>query len=152
MGKKSGLILIVFVVALFVGSDAMAQRGTRWSGSGGWGPTGQYGRLYDQKTVETITGRVTGVERIAPMKGMSSGIHLLVKIEKETVVVHLGPSWYITNQDVKILPGDQVRVTGSKITLDGKPVLIAAEVQKGDEVLRLRDENGFPAWSGWRRR
>jgi hypothetical protein len=26
------------------------------------------------------------------------------------------------------------------------------EVKKGDEVLKLRDDNGFPVWSGWRRR
>ena len=23
---------------------------------------------------------------------------------------------------------------------------------QGDEILKLRDENGFPVWSGWRRR
>ena len=27
-----------------------------------------------------------------------------------------------------------------------------AEVKKGDEVLKIRDENGLPFWSGWRRR
>ena len=31
-------------------------------------------------------------------------------------------------------------------------VQIAGEVKKGDEILELRDDNGFPAWSGWRRR
>jgi hypothetical protein len=25
-------------------------------------------------------------------------------------------------------------------------------VKKGDEVLKLRDDSGFPVWSGWRRR
>jgi hypothetical protein len=25
------------------------------------------------------------------------------------------------------------------------------EVKKGDEVLKLRDDTGFPVWSGWRR-
>ena len=25
-------------------------------------------------------------------------------------------------------------------------------VKKGDEVLKIRDENGFPSWTGWRRR
>jgi hypothetical protein len=34
--------------------------------------------------------------------------------------------------------------------LDGKPALIAAEVKKGDEVMKLRDANGVPAWSGGR--
>jgi hypothetical protein len=52
---------------------------------------------------------------------------------------------------VKIEPKDKVEVTGSRITFDGKPAIIAAEVKKGDEALKLRDDNGFPVWSGWRR-
>jgi hypothetical protein len=66
--------------------------------------------------------------------------------------VHLGPAFYLENQDVKIEPKDKVEVKGSRVTFGGKPAIIAAEVKKGDEVLKLRDENGFPMWSGWRRR
>ncbi len=83
---------------------------------------------------------------------MSAGIHMNVKTDKETISVHLGPSWYLENQDLKIEPKDKVEVKGSKIMFDGKPAIIAAEVRKGDEVLRLRDDAGFPVWSGWRRR
>jgi len=43
-------------------------------------------------------------------------------------------------------------VKGSRFTLGGKPAIIAAEVKKGDEVLKLRDDAGFPMWIGWRRR
>lgn len=50
------------------------------------------------------------------------------------------------------MPGDKVEVTGSRITFQDKPAIIAAEVKKGDEILKLRDGNGFPAWAGWRRR
>jgi hypothetical protein len=39
---------------------------------------------------------------------------------------------------------------GSRITYEGKPAIIAAEVKKGDEVLRLRDEKGIPVWAGRR--
>jgi hypothetical protein len=38
------------------------------------------------------------------------------------------------------------------VTVSGKPAIIAAEVKKGDDLLRLRDEAGLPAWSAWRRR
>jgi hypothetical protein len=83
---------------------------------------------------------------------MSSGVHLLVKTPKETISVHLGPSWYLDNQETKIDPKDNVEVTGSRITFEGKPAIIAREVKKGDEVLKLRDEHGVPMWAGWRRR
>jgi hypothetical protein len=53
---------------------------------------------------------------------------------------------------VKIEPGDRVEITGSRVTVEGKPTIIAAEVRKGDEVLQLRDAAGVPVWAGWRKR
>jgi hypothetical protein len=53
---------------------------------------------------------------------------------------------------VKIEPKDTIEVKGSRTTVAGKPAIIAAEVKKGDELLKLRDESGFPVWAGWRRR
>ncbi len=65
------------------------------------------------------------------MKGMSYGVHLMVKTDRETIPVHLGPGWYIEIQDVKIAPKDMIEVKGSRITFDAKPALIATEVRKG---------------------
>ena len=110
------------------------------------------GRMYDPKTVETVKGEVVSVEKFTPAKGMSAGVHLLLKTGKETISVHLGPTWYLENQDAQVEPRDKIEITGSRLILDGKPVLIAAEVKKGDGVLKLRDENGVPMWAGWRKR
>jgi hypothetical protein len=141
------------IAILFAATGSLAQRGPgmMWRGSGGWGPGSQYNRMYDPKTVETITGEVTSVDSITPGKGMRGGVHMNVKTEKETISVHLGPSWFIENQDVKIEPKDKVEVKGAKITFAGKPTVIAAEVKKGDDVLKLRDDRGFPVWAGWKR-
>lgn len=139
------------LLGLLVTQQAIAQRGMQWRGSGGWGTGTAYGRMYDAKTVETIRGQVVSVERFTPMPGMYAGVHLMVKTEKETMSVHLGPEWYIERQDIKIEAKDSVEVKGSRVTFAGKPALIAAEVKKGDEVLVLRDQAGIPAWSGWRR-
>ena len=79
-------------------------------------------------------------------------MHLLLKADKETISVHVGPVWYLENQDVKLEPGDRVQVRGSRITFQGKPAIIAVDVTKGSETMRLRDESGFPLWSGWRGR
>ena len=153
--RRFGLTLGVAAMALLLGavsSFAQPKPGMMWRGSGGWGPGTQYNRMYDPKAVETITGEVTAVDRITPMKGMSGGVHMNVKTDKETVSVHLGPSWYLENQDVKIETKDKVEVKGARTTFAGKPAIIAAEVKKGDELLKLRDDSGFPVWSGWRRR
>lgn len=47
--------------------------------------------------------------------------------------------------------GDVIEVKGSRVTVAGKQVVIAAEVKKGDALLKLRDDSGVPVWSGWRR-
>jgi len=154
MKKFSLVIAIAFGAILLASISSYAQRGPgmMWRGSGGWGPGTQYNRMYDPKAMETISGEVISVDRITPAKGMSGGVHMNVKTDKETISVHLGPSWYLENQDVKIEAKDKVEVKGSRISFGGKPAIIAAEVKKGDEVLKLRDDAGFPVWSGWRRR
>lgn len=153
MKKSLGVIAAIALVILLSADQSYSQpAGIRWRGSGGWGPGSPYSKMYDPKTVETITGQVVKVDRITPLKAMSAGVHMTVKTDGEQFSVHLGPGFYLENQDVKIEPKDKVEVKGSRVTFGGKPAIIAAEVKKGDEVLKLRDENGFPMWSGWRRR
>ncbi|HEY7251426.1 MAG TPA: DNA-binding protein [Methylomirabilota bacterium] len=146
----SGVVAVIGIVAAVLTPAASAQ-GMKWRGSGGWGPGTSYGRMYDTKTVETVSGEVMKVDRITPMRGMSSGVHLVVRTDKGEVSVHLGPQWYLENQDIRIEPKDMVEIKGSRVTIQGQPALIAAEVKKGDQVLKLRDEAGIPMWAGWRR-
>lgn len=154
MTERGRAVLAAALALAFIllAAESFAQRGMKWQGSGGWGVSGQYGRMYDPKTVETISGEVVSIDKITPMKGMSYGVHLTVKTDKEILSVHLGPAWYIENQDVKIAPKDTLTISGSRIMFQNKPAIIAREVKKGDEVMLLRDENGFPVWSGWRRK
>jgi hypothetical protein len=149
MRKLMMVVASLAMLSLFVGTEALAQKGT---GGGGWGPGTPYGRMYNPQTVETLSGEVVSVDKITPMKGMTYGIHATLKTDKETIPVHLGPGWYIENQDVKIAPKDKIEVKGSRTSVEGKPAIIAAEVKKGDDVLVLRDASGFPVWSGWRRK
>jgi hypothetical protein len=154
MKRSSWALAMAGMVMLIGAGSSFAQPGPgmMWRGSGGWGPGSQYNRMYNPDAVETITGVVASIDQITPAKGMRGGVHMLVKTDKETISVHLGPSWYLENQDVKIESKDKVEVKGAKTTFAGGPALIAAEVRKGDQVLKLRDDSGFPVWSGWRRR
>jgi hypothetical protein len=109
-------------------------------------------RMYNPQTVETISGVVVSVGKFGGMKGMSQGVHAVVKTDTETIAIHLGPAWFIDNQETKISPNDRVEVKGSRITFEGKPAIIAAEVTKDRQTLTLRDANGLPIWRGWRRK
>lgn len=148
MGRTGILGILVF--SLFLSPAVFAQEGIQWRGGGGWGAGTPYNRMYDPKTVETITGEVVSISKITPMKGMGYGVHLMVKTDKETISVHLGPGWYVENQDTEIKPKDRIEVTGSRVTFEEEPAIIASELKKGDKVLKLRNEKGVPLWSGWR--
>lgn len=149
MKKIAAAIAIITSIFLLTADRALAQSEMmRWRHNAGWGSGSQYSRLYDPQTIETISGKIISIERITPMQGMSHGIRLMVKTAKETIPVHLGPEWYVTNQDMQLQINERVEIKGSRITFNGKPAIIATEVKKGDKILTLRDSNGLPLWSG----
>ena len=151
MKSKTLRLLVVSLLAAASASLAWAAPWQQWRGSGGWGMGSAYQRMYYPAKVETVAGEVVGVEELTSARGPKKGVHLRLRTEKETIPVHLGPSWYIERLDTRIEKGDRGEVKGSRVVVDGKPALIAAEVKKGDSVLQLRDAGGVPAWAGWKK-
>ncbi|WP_224984343.1 DNA-binding protein [Geomonas agri] len=139
------------LLAVSLAASAWAAPWQGWRGSGGWGMKGAYQRLYDPAKVETVSGEVVKVELMSGRKAPGNGVHLLLRTGQEAIPVHLGPAWFLERLDTKIEKGDTVEVKGARVTFDGKPAIIAAEVKKGDAVLQLRDQSGAPVWAGWRR-
>jgi sporulation protein YlmC with PRC-barrel domain len=110
-------------------------------------------KLFDLKTIKTISGQVIKVDRVLE-PGFGMEIRLTVFIDKNQILpVYLGPAFYIIgselSKDFKI--GDQVTVSGSQATRDNAPFMIAINVKRGNEVLRLRDKDGNPEWIGWKK-
>lgn len=111
------------------------------------------GRLYDLRTVEIVSGKVTAVESILLPKGGASGWRRIsLETDRGILPVILGPAWYLEQQNFTLAPGDFLEIEGSRVTFQDKPCLMAARVKKGQTVLRLRDKTGLPAWGGPKRR
>lgn len=103
---------------------------------------------YDRGTAETLRGTVIEVEQLAPRRvERLSQVHLLLKTGGETIVVKLGPESWLAQHNFTLAPGDEVNITGSMISRPRQSFFIAGEVNKGNQVLRLRDENGRPLWA-----
>ncbi len=136
-GPMSALVLIL-ALSMACGSENQ--------GGPGPGAGAGYGRMYDPKTVETVKGEVVSVDKIAD-RSIDSVVSLTLRTPKETILVYLGPGWFLENRNLTLAPKDQVEITGSQISIQGKPALIAAQVNKGDQSLKLRDPAGIPAWA-----
>jgi hypothetical protein len=109
-------------------------------------PDGPGAGLYNPQTVETVSGLVVSITPMPPKGGPPQRVQLGLKTDGETITVILGPSSYIEGQGVEIKDLDRVEVRGSRIVARGQPMLIAAWVKKGGQVLKLRDESGRPLW------
>ncbi|OGP70218.1 MAG: hypothetical protein A2Y80_07835 [Deltaproteobacteria bacterium RBG_13_58_19] len=134
---------VVLTVVLVLAPFSWAQPGP------GRGGGMHYGMMWDAKTVETVKGEVTSVDKYTPGRGgQSYGLRLTLKTDKETLSVILGPAWYIEQQHFAVAPRDQVEIKGSRIPIQGQAAIIAAEVKKGNQMLRLRNDNGIPLWAG----
>lgn len=149
---KIKAISLVAIIALFWGlvpvSEAWAQGGWKWRSLKEQGGMG-WGRRYDPQTVQTITGKVTAVDSLASGKDPGFGWRrVTVQTDLEALPVILGPVWYLEQQKFTLSPGDSLEVRGSRVTVEERPYLIAAEVKKGKKTLKLRDKDGLPVWSG----
>lgn len=132
------LLALAGVAALALPREVLAQRADAFS------------RVYDLNTIETVSGRVLAVQRVAGSRRGSYGEHLILKTRTGRLVVHLGPEWFMQRQTLQIKLHDELIITGSRVLLGGRPVLIAARISKARETLVLRDAQGLPVWRGSR--
>lgn len=143
-------ILTTLVLAALVGPLLITAWAQQRSGKGMKKQI--YSREYDADAVETIEGEVIEVTyNPGRRNAVRLGVHMMVVTDSDTIPVHLGPVWFMEQQEEKIDKGDQVAITGSRIIFDGAPALIAASIKRGQMTLRLRDQNGYPYWRGWRK-
>jgi hypothetical protein len=117
--------------------------------------TGQQ-RFFNPSTVETLSGQVVKVQR-GPMRqgGKGNFVRFTLQTDKGPLQVFLGPASYVDAQAVKLAAGDNVQVKGSRLTgPKGNTAITAVEVMKGDQVLKLRDDQGKPLWprQQWKKR
>lgn len=136
--KKPGLISLVTIglLSLMFTVSSWAQSGRRV----------HYSTLFNPRTVGTVSGEVVRVEKAFSGSGKDYCVHALLKTAKGQVTAILAPKSYMAAHSLAIAPKDRVTVTGSLISVMGKPFLLAMEVQ-GDRTMKLRAANGRPAWA-----
>ena len=111
--------------------------------------TTTYNKLWSGSNVVTINGTVTGKLVSPPLTGVEDTVALMVKQkDKEPYEVHLGPYWFVNRMPVQVNVGDKILVSGSKVTLNGRSVIMAESITKGKTQVLFRNRNGTPRWIG----
>lgn len=104
-------------------------------------------RMYNPKTVTTVKGGVLSLGTIPPKTQEPGTVRSAVlKTEQGDITVYLAPDWYLAEQKISLKAGDQLEVTGSKVTLAGQPTVLASNLKVGDKSATLRNSQGFPVW------
>ena len=137
--KKPGflrLMIIGLLSLMFTVSASWAQSGRRL----------HYSTLFNPVTVGTVSGEVVRVEQAFAGSGKDYCVHALLKTPQGQVTAILAPKGYMAAQGLTMVPKDRVTVSGSLISILGKPFLLAMEVQ-GDRTMKLRAASGRPAWA-----
>jgi hypothetical protein len=103
-----------------------------------------YGELFNPGKIETVSGKIVKVRYYDELS-------LIIYTDaKKPVLVALGPSDYFAGQNKVLKAGNTVTVTGSMITVDDTPLMIATKIKEGREEMQVRDNEGHPIWMGWK--
>ena len=119
-----------------------------WISSAAWGQhSGKTGPKYDKANEVKITGVI---EEVREVPGEFEGVHLVVKTETKTVLVHVAPSEFLKEIDTSFNKGDQVAVVGAKAPGAPEEEMLAREITDGNNTATLRDDKGIPIWAAWK--
>jgi hypothetical protein len=98
--------------------------------------------LYNTATEASVSGTLA-----QPPERGRMGLYLSVQESGGQMVdVRVAPRGYLAARGFSLAQGDELEVTGSRVTVRGAPVLIAREVTKQGKTVALRDREGHPLW------
>jgi hypothetical protein len=151
--KKTAVWIMVVATALAMNimfAQAALAQGEKGQAAGSGSSVGAWTFFVPPQLHTALTGTEAivvesgNVKKIGNMPGVKDGQQMaFVTDQGNSYTVYMGPKWFMNNQKVKFMPGDQVEVRGKKVG----SVIIATEISKGEWTMKLRnEEDGMPTW------
>ncbi|MCC5833042.1 MAG: hypothetical protein JJU12_08390 [Chlamydiales bacterium] len=110
----------------------------------------QQRKKLQMQSTEKFKGTVDSVSRERYPDGRLF-IHINLKTDKgEDKMVLVGPASYVDQSKVKLQTGDKITVTGFRVGANGEEVIVAKEIDKNGNVLKLLDDQRQPLWGNRR--
>ncbi|MGA8272007.1 MAG: hypothetical protein WB919_10665 [Candidatus Sulfotelmatobacter sp.] len=100
---------------------------------------------YDPATEATVKGSVEELKFLPP-DSPKPVAYLVMKSGQDSLQVYLCPKSFLDEMGFAMKAGDEIQLTGSKVTQAGADLTLAREVVKGGDTLTLRFKDGKPAW------
>ena len=158
---KSSLRFIAFGTSLLA-VGAFAQYVKVNPSTVGYGTDVSYGAAFDRSTLITFKAKIKGVSKTpGTQPGEATDAALLVMpfsmapdrygtsrmiFADGFLSVELGPNWFVNDQATKLHVNDFVEITGSRMIMNGRRVVIAQTVRHNHNILALRRMSGTPYW------
>lgn len=136
--KSSGMMRLTTFALLALAACTVSTRGVE-------GPAAPPAGHPDDNV--RFEGTVARGDRLpTPQQQLAQVAVILVQGGKDPIQVALAPTWYLEQHGFHLTPDEPLTVTGRTVETDGKPRIIATEVTRGSQTLKLRDETGRPLW------
>jgi hypothetical protein len=105
-----------------------------------------YSTLFNPQTVGVVSGEVVQVTEVPSGNRRDLCVLAVLKTPQGQVTAVLGPKTYMAKQKLTVAPKDRLTVSGSRLSILGKPHILVVEV-KGDRTMKLREAGGRPLWA-----
>jgi len=104
-------------------------------------------RSYNPQTVTTVKGVVESLDTLPPKSPAPGAMRTAVlKTDQGNIMVYLAPDSFLEQEKISLKAGDELEVTGSKVTLGQQPAVIAKDLRVGGKSINLRNDRGVPVW------
>lgn len=103
-------------------------------------------RSYDAAAAVSLTG--VSIVRVDTLRqGENASVSALLLSGTDSITAMIAPVTFLSSNSLTLAAGDVIDISGSKMTMGGRPMLVATEIKKGETKLVLRDKaTGAPAW------
>ncbi|WP_138429868.1 hypothetical protein [Fodinibius saliphilus] len=105
-----------------------------------------YKKPRDRNSIDKWTGKIRNLKYVEEKEDLAETVIADLTTKDGDVLVFLGPAWYINHQKKQLKKGDKITAFGSKVELEGQPLIIASQIIHDSTKLILRDETGMPYW------
>jgi hypothetical protein len=130
----------VFAIACLGFFSGMAGPATSAQQTQAAAPAGGRTSRYEKAAEASTTGTILSIQAQNDSTVTPRGTYLSLQAGPLTLNVHMG---LFSANSIPFKVGDQVQVTGSLVTANGRQILLARQVQSASKVLTVRSPNGI---------